>query len=106
MDDLLEGIEQNRESIERELRCLVEINNAGALLVCMMPQLLMVSVEQNIGDRLGARPVMFAFNAKSLYDRALIEEIANENSSHTKFSSYLSLLLRQICVCASLVKTR
>ena len=64
MDDFLDGIELKRESTERELKSLVETNNAEALLVCMMPQLLMVSVEQNIGDRLGIRPVMLEILAE------------------------------------------
>jgi len=64
MNELLEGIGQKRESTELELKSLVETSDAEALLVCMMPQLLMVSVEQNIGDRLGTRPVMLEILAE------------------------------------------
>ena len=64
MDYLKKNVRDEKELTERELKKLVENCNAEALLICMMPQLLMVTAEQSIGDQFGTHPAMLEILAE------------------------------------------
>ncbi|MEC8325046.1 MAG: hypothetical protein VX100_02865 [Pseudomonadota bacterium] len=64
MNNPFERLVRDKEEAERELAELVQSTDAESLLTCMISQLLLMSPEQNIGDKFGNHAAMLETLAK------------------------------------------